>query len=496
MNEVLKQIKRRFICIKAYCKNGTEEINRQNLITLEVVSILTAVLIFGFIVITPVILPKWRPTIHYILFLVVMLIFMAVAYLLRQQKNAPTWAQDVARWCFMLIVAGFLTVIDTIPFPDTPQTFMGIFMTVAPVVFIVSMDDMLIFQVIGTCFFIFMALHFKTPNASGSDTFTGVFGFVTGIIIYFIVMDVRAQSFQQKELYKKTSELDALTGISNRAHIAGKIEAFLKNRNYHIPCAMILMDVDNFKQINDKLGHEKGDQVLIQVAAILTEVFKEDCILGRFGGDEFVVFVEKMEDDAVILSKCDETKDRMKNVLDGKFEITTSIGICTLHDDNANIEEMFHVSDNAMYEAKAFEKGSCVIHEFKRASIRQEDRPLMVIVDDCLIDRETLAAQFEDEYRLMKFEDGRLAKAYIEKNAKDIDIILMDLIMPGMDGLSIVKQLKSKPDTGWIPIVAVSSVSDMEEDALYAGVVDMILKPIVPAVAKIRVQHAMRNGKK
>lgn len=496
MKDTMGYIKNRFVSIKVYCKNAATEIRERNIATLGVLSILTTAMILFFIFLTPVIFPNWRPTLHYILFFVAALLFMLTTIVLQHIRNLPEQEEGLARWFFMLLVSGFLTVIDTVPFPDTAQIFVGIFMTVAPILFIVSIEDMLAFQLIGTGFFLFMGISVKTPEIMKSDIYTTVFGFLVGIIIYFIVMDVRAQEYTRREKYKHSSEMDALTGIANRAYCKQQIEVYLQKRSIYSSCALLIMDVDDFKMINDRLGHENGDRVLHQVADILQSVFDETDIVGRIGGDEFIVFIKDFAKKESILQKCNEMKNSMRNVLEGKFNITMSIGICILNDDTAAIEEIFHVADNAMYEAKAFEKGTYILHEFVRTTTRQEDKPLMVIVDDSMIDREIIAVQFQEEYQLMKFEDSRLALAYIQKNAKDISVVLLNLNMPELNGFEMLKKLKSKADTGWIPVIAVSSAGEMEEKALCAGAEDMILKPIVPAIARIRVNRVLQKYKR
>ena len=112
------------------------------------------------------------------------------------------------------------------------------------------------------------------------------------------------------------------------------------------------------------------------------------------------------------------------------------------------------------------------------------------------MDRETIGIQFEDKFRIKKFSESREALDFIETHGKDISIILLDLIMPDVDGFELLDIIKSKPEVAWIPVVAVSSDATMEERALQCGAEDMITKPIVPVITKLRVSHALKSAKR
>ncbi len=162
---------------------------------------------------------------------------------------------------------------------------------------------------------------------------------------------------------EKTDELrhqalhDSLTGLANRALISDRIEQLLaRNRRSHTMGSALYVDLDEFKNVNDTLGHEIGDRLLQTAAARLTTALRDADTIGRMGGDEFVVLI----DGASLQSAPELVAERILEVMRQPFHIegaaspiviTTSIGIAI--GDRAEPEEMLRDADLALYEAKA-----------------------------------------------------------------------------------------------------------------------------------------------
>ena len=150
---------------------------------------------------------------------------------------------------------------------------------------------------------------------------------------------------------------DALTGLPNRTLILNRAEQMLaRSRRQHTPAAALFLDLDNFKDINDTLGHEAGDQLLTGVAARLTGALREGDTVGRLGGDEFVVLVEG----ASLAAGSEVVAERIRDVLatpftisvsDVPLQVTASIGIA--EGDRAQPGELLRDADIALYRAKA-----------------------------------------------------------------------------------------------------------------------------------------------
>jgi diguanylate cyclase (GGDEF)-like protein/PAS domain S-box-containing protein len=157
---------------------------------------------------------------------------------------------------------------------------------------------------------------------------------------------------------------DALTGLPNRTLILNRAEQMLaRARRQHTPVAALFLDLDDFKDINDTLGHEAGDQLLAGVAARLTSALREGDTVGRLGGDEFVVLIEG----ASLAAGSEVVAERIRDVLatpfsisasDVPLEVTASIGIA--EGDRSQPGELLRDADIALYRAKAAGKHCAV----------------------------------------------------------------------------------------------------------------------------------------
>jgi diguanylate cyclase (GGDEF)-like protein len=157
---------------------------------------------------------------------------------------------------------------------------------------------------------------------------------------------------------------DSLTGLPNRALILDRIDQMMaRSRRENIPTAALIVDIDNFKEINDSLGHSVGNQVLVKVGSRLATALREGDTVGRIGGDEFVVLVEG----ASLAAGADVVADRILDVLATPFQIpergtplavAVSIGMATGH--RAEAEELLRDADTALDRAKTTGKQRAV----------------------------------------------------------------------------------------------------------------------------------------
>ncbi len=157
-------------------------------------------------------------------------------------------------------------------------------------------------------------------------------------------------------LIEQMARFDELTGLANRFEFNGQLaEAFKKQDRTGQAFALLYIDLDGFKQVNDNLGHDIGDKVLVQTAARLKGAIRQSDMLARFGGDEFVLILPAADVDTVriIAQRMIEAMGRAF-VLDTKtVYVTASIGIALAPIDGANPADLLRHADTALYKAKA-----------------------------------------------------------------------------------------------------------------------------------------------
>lgn len=173
--------------------------------------------------------------------------------------------------------------------------------------------------------------------------------------VTFVIMDIDAKKRSEIAL-KQRAEHDGLTGLYNAATTRAKISEVLSSQySSELTQIFILIDLDNFKKINDTFGHACGDQVLIDVAKVLNQRFRSSDILGRLGGDEFVVMLSNVRSDKLAYHLLRELRNSLTRVYtqgDVSVTVSASIGIAIAPSDGTTFGELYRKADTALYRVK------------------------------------------------------------------------------------------------------------------------------------------------
>ena len=170
---------------------------------------------------------------------------------------------------------------------------------------------------------------------------------------------------RELEILQIKARLDPLTNVYNKCVTKELIEQKLKESNTDETHALMIIDIDDFKKINDTYGHMLGDKVLVNVISHIRRMFREEDIVGRIGGDEFVVFMNHVNSREDIANKAVSLFTAFKNHYrqgDENVEITGSVGISVYPRDGKSYDELLEKADKALYEVKAMGKNSFNIY--------------------------------------------------------------------------------------------------------------------------------------
>ena len=172
------------------------------------------------------------------------------------------------------------------------------------------------------------------------------------------ISDVQ-EEMQKEEMLVKRASVDALTGALNRASVEGEIRTQLGmdgKKGF-----LLMVDVDNFKSVNDTWGHSAGDRVLKRLVEEMRKIFRKDDLIGRLGGDEFIIFIPDMTNQDVLKEKADNL---LKNIAGSEdIPFTISMGAAAYPESGKTYEELYLAADEAMYYAKNHGKSSLYVKE-------------------------------------------------------------------------------------------------------------------------------------
>ena len=156
---------------------------------------------------------------------------------------------------------------------------------------------------------------------------------------------------------RERAEHDVMTGFYLKDTAIALIEESLGQNHHNRLCALMMIDLDNFKNINDTLGHLYGDKVLTEISRPIRSNFESQTILGRFGGDEFIIFFREVDSAQTVCKKAELFCRLLNKAPEGKSKknrlyISCSIGIAISMSQEVNFETLFEHADTAMYHAK------------------------------------------------------------------------------------------------------------------------------------------------
>lgn len=170
---------------------------------------------------------------------------------------------------------------------------------------------------------------------------------------------------RQADVFKRKSEKDALTGFYNKTATISIIDRLLAE-DRDGSCVMFALDIDNFKGVNDTLGHIAGDAVLAESTERIRSIFRSTDVLGRVGGDEFVVFITGVSDESQIIEKANKIVEAfhiMSMNVGGVIDFSVSIGIVRSDGVPSCYKELFAKADKALYYAKRHGKNRYAFYE-------------------------------------------------------------------------------------------------------------------------------------
>ena len=279
---------------------------------------------------------------------------------------------------------------------------------------------------------------------------------------------------------------DALSGAYNRRFYEDNL------RNQHVFAGVAVLDLDDFKLVNDTLGHHAGDVAIKTAVSVLRSCIRSTDMLVRYGGDEFVLVIPGISAD-VFARKLQDMGDKLAETpVPGYENINLTVSIGGVLSEGRTAEEAVRQADGLMYKAKG--RKNFVITDSDNLDPYEFHKPLLLVVDDSEMNRAILSEMLKDQYEILEADCGEAGIARLEQHGSGISIVLLDIVMPGADGFDVLSCMSRN---GWIddiPVIMISS-EDSDDSVLRAyelGASDYISRPFDKRIVRQRVSNIMR----
>ncbi|MBS7008853.1 MAG: diguanylate cyclase [Anaerostipes sp.] len=190
--------------------------------------------------------------------------------------------------------------------------------------------------------------------------------------VKMFMMTINIDEEKRKKIrLQKMVEIDEMTGLLKRETFVRRVNDILGINDYIMRHAFILLDIDEFKQHNDQWGHQYGDQVIRDTAAILKSSLRKNDLCGRLGGDEFIIFLNGIPSQREVMPRIAEICEKLSREIEDRGKVSCSLGVAFYPQDGTDFQQLYQNADIALYKAK--QSGRSTYKIFKEDSSSNYD---------------------------------------------------------------------------------------------------------------------------
>ena len=301
----------------------------------------------------------------------------------------------------------------------------------------------------------------------------------------FIDITERKETAQNLSAARRMADIDSLTGVKNK-HAYTQWEEIVNEGikgGTQEPFAVVVCDINNLKSVNDLYGHKAGDSCIQSCSSKLCNIFTNSPVF-RVGGDEFIIFLSGED-----YYRRNELMTRVNAIPKDPAKIrmgeTVSAGMAEYDKDkHRSLLNVVEEADKAMYARKQYLKETVLKTDDKPESETASDyipvihaRKAVLIADDIEMNREILGDLLEEDYDIFYAADGVETLQVLRDHAGEIDLVLLDLIMPNMSGREVIAEMQLDEELVSVPVIILTTDQKAELDCLRIGAMDFIPKP-------------------
>ena len=279
---------------------------------------------------------------------------------------------------------------------------------------------------------------------------------------------------------------DVLTSVRNRRYYEEKL------RSARMNAGVAMIDLDDFRVFNDTCGRHAGDLALGAVAAAIRDGIRSTDELVRLGCDKFVAVMPNIPSDDFARRLRHVSDAVHATIVPGHEHVSLTACVGGVRINGETVDEGVNRAVQLLSHAKA--KPGTVVTDSDAIETFQSEKPSVLIVDDSEMNRIILNEMLKDEYRVLEADNGRTALDMVDRYGDELSLVLLDIIMPGMNGFEVLGELSCRTVADSLPVIMISS-EDSDDVVLRAyelGASDYINRPFNARVVRRRVSNTIR----
>ena len=194
-----------------------------------------------------------------------------------------------------------------------------------------------------------------------------------------VIIDIDQEKRISQALQEEAAR-DPLTKLYNRKAARSRIDSYLANMKPGEHAALLVVDLDNFKEVNDRYGHMYGDATLSQASAAISSFFRGNDVISRIGGDEFLILMKNIPGSALVEARCRDLITAVQSLHHEEAEgalLSCSVGVALIPEHGVSYEDLFQRADRALYYAKTHNKGCFVFYDLENSTPFPRSAPVV-----------------------------------------------------------------------------------------------------------------------
>ncbi|MCR4903778.1 MAG: GGDEF domain-containing protein [Butyrivibrio sp.] len=400
-----------------------------------------------------IVLPAFEFTYAYIIMPLFLLIFFFINLYTRKLPSISFTTSKIICCIYYYSLFIIFILMDVVSFPNQTALWAPLLMMAFPIVYIDRLYKLCIHETVFLFIYAFFAYIFEPTKIFQRDLFNIIAAYVFSTFCSRMLLDVRSNEALTKLKLKHISTYDSLTHVLNKGAFLNLVNNFLST-NSNKPRALCIIDLDDFKHVNDNLGHNIGDKVLETVGNLLISHSDKDDFIGRFGGDEFMMLITHPQDIDLLRLICRNIQMFVTDYsIDNLYAFSLSIG-AVLDYNSSSLDELINIADDALYKSKLLGKNCCTAWEIDSTSDYSKPVILHASSDSFNNYSDNLAFDFSG-HLYVRNNCPDIYIEYLSQFRDNISVLLLDFDCTNPDSTFFLRYIKSREKFKLIPFIII-----------------------------------------